>query len=123
MDTRFTRTWHEMDALRDRGEPFDRVLRQATNRELVEGLAGAGTEDAVAANAIATHLLNRLRRARYVGALVVAVVMVLALVLVDAFFTGTWGVLEGGPHILTLGLLAIAIALVALVRLWPTLRY
>lgn len=101
VDTRFVRTWRRADDRRRHGERFDRVLSSMSSAELVEALAGAGKEDPVAANAIATTILNRLRRGRLFGAFLgvglVLLVGGLVLVAVDLAMTGTFGLLETSP--------------------------
>ena len=113
MDSRFERVWHDM---RDQGasEAFDRTLGSSSPERLVQALAGAGPEDARAANAIATELLNRIWRARFVGAFVATGVVALALLLADVLLTGTFGVVERDPATVDLSFLALLVGVIAL---------
>gem|GEM_PF-5912178 len=136
MDTRFVRTWRRADSRRRGGERFDRVLASMPSAHLVEALAGAGKEDPVAANAIATEILNRMRRARLFGAFLGVTLVTLAcgllLVGVDFAMTRTIGLLETSPlgldvaavgvASLVLALLSLVAALVAWRRGGPRLR-
>lgn len=96
MDSRFKTVWDEFERRRDRGEPFDAILDRATVAELVAALAGAAKVDAVAANAIATALLNRERRAPFLGAFLVSFTTVVMIYVLDFAFTGTLLFLDSG---------------------------
>lgn len=111
-----------MDARRRDGERFDRVIASTPSAELVEALAAAAKEDAVAANVIATALLNRIHQARLFGALlgiaIVALLSGLLLVGIDVATTGTVGLLETQPaglDVATVGLAGLGLGLAALV--------
>lgn len=116
MDSRFVAVWHEMRAKRNK-EPFDRTLAHAEPDTLVQALAGAGTEDPVAANAIATELLNRLRRARYFGAFLATAGIAIVLLVFDILVNGMFGLVEKDAVNVDLSLVALFIGLVALLAL------
>ena len=88
MDRRFGEVWKEMDSRRRAGEPLPDVLRRAPTRDLIAALAAAGERDPVAANALATELLNRQARAPFLGAFLVCVGVVAATFVVDTVLTG-----------------------------------
>lgn len=91
--------------------------------QLVEALAGAGSEDAVATNSIATHLLNRVQRAaRFFVIAILALLFTLGVVLFDGFFTGAWGVIESTTLILVLMGGAAALSLCFLLKAILALR-
>lgn len=116
------RAWQRIDERRRTGEPLDVVLRELSLQELTEALAGSAKDDAVAANAIAVVILNRVRRAQALGAslgiFLVTFLGGLGLLAADLATTGTLGFLEQQPHgldVAAVALLAIATSAVALV--------
>lgn len=113
MEARFRRVWLDMAARRDGGEPFERVVRTAPTATLVAALAAASEEDALAANVIATEILNRTRRAPYLGAFLVSVTMLGAIFALDFIYTGTPLFLDSGARAYALVGLSTGIALVS----------
>lgn len=122
MDVRFRRTWQRANERRRSGEGLDHVMRTMSSEELVEALAGAGGEDAVAANAIATAILNRMHQARFFGAALgialVSFVGGLFFLAWDVLVSGALGTIEHAPFeldLVALGLTSLGTALVAVV--------
>lgn len=97
MERRFSSVFDAL-AERVRGEGFRAILRQSDNDELVAALAAAGATDPVAANAIATELLNRLRRAPFLGAFFVSFTTLIMIYALDYLYTGTFLLLDSGPR-------------------------
>lgn len=123
MDARFKRVWNGFDRRRDAGETLPEILRKATAQELVAALASAPPPgDAVAANAIATELLNRLRVARILGFAFLLPVFAVAVILADAYITGAWGVLDSGAITIAVAASAVGIAAILAVRIMVRLR-
>jgi hypothetical protein len=116
VDSRFVRRWNALRKLKEEGEePFDAVLARMPSADLVEALAGAACGDGALANAVATEVLNRVRRARFLGAGVAAVVIALAIFPVDAVLTGTWGTFGAGLALVSILALASSIAAVSFI--------
>ena len=88
MDSRFKHAWRDIDARRRAGEPLAVLLRKAPTRDVIAALAGAAADDPVAANAIATELLNRQARAPFLGVFLVCTGFTLATFVVDTILTG-----------------------------------
>jgi hypothetical protein len=88
MDRRFRQVWEDMDARRRAGEPLSAMLRKAPTRDVIAALAGVGDQDPVAANVIATELLNRQARAPFFGAFLVCIGIAIATFVVDTILTG-----------------------------------
>lgn len=102
MDSRFRREWEGLIAGKADGDSVTHV----PSEHLIAGLAAATDQDPALANAVATELLNRIRRAPYLGAALVSATLALATLLLDYLYTGTFLVLEGN------GLWLIEVALV-----------
>lgn len=98
MERRFLSVFDQLAHRQTRGEPWLSILRASPNDELVAALAVAGKEDPVAANAIATELLNRLRRAPFLGAAAVSLTTLVAIYLLDYIYTGTFLLLDTSPR-------------------------
>lgn len=87
MDIRFQHAWEELAARREAGERMPDLLLKARTRDLIGALAGSAAQDPVAANAIATELLNRQLRAPFLGAFLVGVGLIVATFVVDEILT------------------------------------
>lgn len=98
MERRFVSIFDRLSERKTRGETFHGILKGSPNDELVAALAVAGKEDAVAANAIATELLNRLRRAPFLGAALVSLSIIVAIYILDFAYTGTFLLLDSNDH-------------------------
>lgn len=98
MDKRFASALDRLLDHGERGPRFATALRRAATSELVAALATARLTDAVAANAIATELLNRVRRGPLLGAFYVSLTTVVAIYVLDYVFTGTFLLLEEGTR-------------------------
>lgn len=114
MDRRFERVWRRMEEEKRAGVPFPEVIGKARNEELVAALAAASPRDAVAANALATELLNRLHRGPFLGAFVVSLTTVLLVYALDYVYTGTFLFLDIGPRANLLTALTVGMAGVSL---------
>lgn len=106
MEQRFSRVWRDIESRMDKGESLAVIIRKAPTRALVAALAAAPLDNPVAANAIATELLNRERRAPYFGAFLVGITILVLHITLDALYTGTPFILESGTrgYILQAGL-------------------
>ena len=125
MDSRFVRRWHEANDRRSHGEPFPRVLASMSSKHLIEALAGAAAEDPVAANAIATAALNRIHRARWLGAFtavaLVGLISGILLIVADFLLTGTFGIQEQQPmglDVAAVGMAALVLAFTSTLAAW-----
>lgn len=98
MDRRFASVFDAIADERAKGKPFLEVLHASPNDELVAALAVAGGRDPVAANAIASELLNRLRRAPFLGAAVVSATTIVLVYGLDYAYTGSFLLLDAGPR-------------------------
>jgi H+/Cl- antiporter ClcA len=90
MERRFTRAWHDLEERAENGGGLPRALSRTRTPDLVAALAGASKEDPVAANVIATELLNRTRRAPYMGACFVSVLVVFMTFIFELVYTGSF---------------------------------
>lgn len=126
VDTRFARSWRQADERRRQGESFDRVIDSMSSAELIEAVAGAASEDAVAAHTMATAVLDRVHRSRLFGALLgiglVSLVAGILVVAIDLALTGTLGVLETRPAGLDLAAVGVAGIVVSLLVLLAAFR-
>lgn len=115
MDRRYEKAWRELNDRRSRGEPFDQVIQTASDRQLIASLAATGPDrEPVAANAIATELLNRLHRKPYLGAFVVSSTTFVLLYVLDYVYTGTFLLLDDGARANLLAAFSFLTALVSL---------
>lgn len=94
-DVRFEAAYREAEQARGRPPKGLRALPRA---ELVAALAIAAAKDPAFANAIATELLNRLRRAPFLGASVACAIACVAIVMTNWVDAGTLLPLETGPR-------------------------
>lgn len=114
MDRRYAQAWEDIHARRRSGEPMSAILRHAPSKDLVAALAAVGKDDPVAANAIATELLNRQVRAPFLGAFLVSASLAIAVFVTDYVDTGTWVFLEGGTRATLLALVSVLTAVFSL---------
>ncbi len=98
MDQRFTRAWDDLDRARTRVGSFSKAIKGAPSRDLIAALAGVGSQDSVAANVLATELLNRQARAPFLGAFLVSATVFAAIFILDLVYTGTALILESGER-------------------------
>lgn len=125
-DARFTRQW---DALNERARPpasLAAAIRHAPSRSLVAALAAV--DEPVAANVIATELLNRLERARFLGAAVASAAALATFAVTEWAVTGTLVLEEATTrgHVLVGFLASVTVASAFCYALWlgrmPRLR-
>lgn len=98
------------------GRRLAEVLARSSNDELVGALASAGRRNSVMANAIATELLNRMRRAPFLGAFLVSLATLISIFGLDYAYTGTflWLDVETGPRAAVLVGISLTLCLVSL---------
>lgn len=106
VDRRFVKVWEDIGARRQAGEPLQDILKRCTTSDLVAALAGAGEEDPVAQNAMATEVLNRQARAPFLGAFLVSLSFFVGVFVFDVLFTE-------GPLLAEASLRAYALAAMA----------
>lgn len=99
----------------DRGERLPDILDGSSTRQLVAALAAAAAGDDVSANAIATEILNRERRAPYLGAFLVSSTTLVLIYVLDYIYTRTLLILDTSPRAVILALFTGAIAGASLV--------
>lgn len=112
-DSRFEAAYARVAAARR----APRGLRKARRDDLVAALAVAGTRDPPFANALATELLNRMRRAPYLGAAISLAACFLALVITNWIDVGRPVFLETGPRAELLDGLALLLGVSAILAL------
>lgn len=115
MDTRFQTVFDALIDERAQRGNFRAALARSTDDELVGALAVAGTRDALLANAIATELLNRLRRAPFLGACLVSLSFLLSIYGLDYAYTGTflWLDVDSGVRAAILAGISFALTIVS----------
>ena len=114
MDRRFVRAWSQVAERRDRGERLDLIISDLSDEQLVAALATVGTDrEPVAANAIATAMLNRLHRKPFLGAFVVSLTTFVLIYVLDFAYTGTFLLLDGGARAHLLAAFSFVTALVS----------
>lgn len=121
MDRRFERAWSHVAERRDRGERLDQIISGLSDEQLVAALATVGSNrEPVAANAIATAMLNRLHRKPFLGAFVVSWTTLVLIYMLDFVYTGTFLLLDGGLRANLLAAFSFVTALVSFVswQMW-----
>lgn len=90
--------WVEIETRIARGESPAAVLALSSTRSLVAALAASAFHDPVQANAIATEILNRERRAPWFGAFIASVTTLVLVYGLDFLYTGTLLVFDVGAR-------------------------